>query len=47
MSSKAEALRFIEEAMPKTRKEILEERRQLRKKYGELFDLTAALFVPP
>ena len=29
--------------MPRTREEILEERRQLRKRYGELFDLTAAL----
>jgi hypothetical protein len=30
-------------AIARTREEILEERRQLRKKYGELFDSTAAL----
>jgi hypothetical protein len=30
-------------AMARTREEILEERRQLRKKYGELFDSTAVL----
>lgn len=29
--------------MPKTRDEILEERRRLRLKYGELFDATAGL----
>src|SRR5450631_3026061 len=29
--------------MTRTREEILEERRQLREKYGELFDSTAAL----
>jgi hypothetical protein len=30
-------------AKARTRQEILEERRQLREKYGELFDSTAAL----
>jgi hypothetical protein len=30
-------------AMPRTREDILEERRQLKAKYGELFDSTAAL----
>ena len=29
--------------MPKKREEILEQRRQLRAEYGELFDSTAAL----
>jgi hypothetical protein len=30
-------------AMPRTREDILKERRQLKAKYGELFDSTAAL----
>jgi len=34
---------FIILAMPRTRKEILEERRQLKAEYGELFDAVSAL----